>query len=273
MRGHPGIGELVAGVVGVLAVGALTGGCATVEYRVPSSEVQRLAQLPPEARGSEIRVVPANTPEGPPLTAAAVAPQPPPVQAVPLISEPPAELPIEAEPPPEPPPAPPEVAGVAVDVDVGPPPVRLAAPRVVVTPARAPIARPPAFRAPVARAPAVRAPPVVRTGGGSGGGHGSAHGGNIGGGAALVALVVLPIIVIAIVANAVAVANAHAAEARAFDGWVTVTPDHLLRLRYGGNLERLVPLTTLCGSDLVGVRYAVLRETDGPITRRNGYGR
>jgi hypothetical protein len=274
MRRHLGLRALMA----VMTLAALAGGCATVDYRVPSSEVKRLVQLPPVIRHREIRVVPAQTPEGPPLTAADLAPSaPPPAPAPPAIIEPPAEAMVEAEPIAQPP----EVGGVAVQLDVSPPPVRLAAPRVVVAaPARAPVvvhapapvARPPAVRAPPVGAPAVRAP-AVHHGGGSGGGHRGAHGGHMNGGAALVALVVLPIIVIAIVASSIAEANAEAAQARAFDGWVTVAPDHLLRLHYAGDLERLVPLTTLTVSDLIGLRYAVLRDSDGTVTRQGSFGR
>ncbi len=266
MRGHLGLGQRVA----VVALGWLAG-CATVEYRVPSSEVQRLAQLPPAARGSEIRVVPASTPVGPPLTAADLAPPPPPA---PVAAPPPGPPPpVQQEIPP-----PPDEAPICADVEVGPPPV-VEVPRVVVVPARAPLVPPPAFRQPIAKAPVVRPtvvrppvfhPPVVRAPavhhGGSGGGH---HGGGGGGGAvAIAALIVLPIVVIAIIANAAAEANARAADAAAFDGWVSVDPDHLLRLHYGGATERVVPLTTLTPSDLIGVRYGILRDRDGAVTRR-----
>jgi len=284
MRGNAGPGPILAILLAALAVGSAAGGCATVEYRVPSSEMQRLVQLPPEARGSEIRVVPASTPAGPPLTAADVAPRLP-------AAVPPAPPPAPAD---EMPPPPDEVP-LCLDVDVAPPPVVVDVPRVVVVPPPAPIARPRAFREPVvvARAPVAPPPivhppvfhpavahpvvarPVVRAPaihyGGGGGHHGG--GGKINGAVAVAALVVLPIIVIAVIANAAAQANARAAEAASFDGWVSVTPDHLLRLHYAGKLERMVPLTTLTPSDLVGVQFGVLRDQDGPVTRGIGASR
>jgi hypothetical protein len=244
----------------VVVLGSLAGGCATVEYRVPPAEMQRLVQLPPDARGAEVRVVPASAALGPPLTAEQLAPPPPPVAAPPPVEAPPPAAVQVAPPPP-----PPDDTPVAVSVDVSPPPIVVASPRVVV---RRPLPYPrPVVRAPIVRAPPVRAPAIHMHGGG-GGGHHSA-GGNIGGAVAVAALVILPIVAIAIIADA----SAKAAEARNFDGWVAVAPDHLVRLQYGGNLERLVPLTTLCPSDLVGVRFGILRETDGPISRRAGAAR
>ena len=70
MQATVGVEHLLVGVL----LGALAGGCASVEYRVPASEMVRLVQMPPDARGEQIRVVPASTPIGPPLTAAMVAP-------------------------------------------------------------------------------------------------------------------------------------------------------------------------------------------------------
>ncbi|HLK92578.1 MAG TPA: hypothetical protein VKZ18_21970 [Polyangia bacterium] len=253
---------LVGAVLGSLVVG-----CASVEYRVPASEMVRLAQISPAARGDESRVVPASTPMGPPLTAAAVAPHRPsvPPEAEPVRPEEPGSaeaVVVDTEDPPDADP----LSGwsdVTIAVDAtGPPPRPAPAPsrwhgapvasRVVATPVRvAPV------RAAVAGAPPSQG--LV----GSGGHHAGAGGGDMGA-LGIAALIVLPIVIVAVVAEA----SRQAPDARAFDGWVTVSPDHLLHLRYAGDVERLVPLTTLCPSDLVGVRYAVLREDEGRVERR-----
>ena len=165
-----------------LALGTMVGvgGCASVEYRVPTWEVQRLTQLPPAMRGGEVRVVPSD----------AVVPPPPALVA-------------EAPPPPE----------VGVDVElpvvVAPRPV-VVAPRPVVFPVQVgrtvgsgPRAAPPAgggwksgppgnaggWRP--ASAPSRPAPTV--SGRSSGSGHGS-HGGGGGAGAAAGAVVAVAII-------------------------------------------------------------------------------
>src|SRR5262249_5663467 len=69
-------------LVGCLALAAMAataaGGCASVEYRVQGAEVQRLVQLPSAMRGTEVRVVPQNSPV---VAAVAPAPAPAPVPA------------------------------------------------------------------------------------------------------------------------------------------------------------------------------------------------
>jgi hypothetical protein len=112
----------------------------------------------------------------------------------------------------------------------------------------------------VARAPAVH----------STGSHSHAGGGKINGAAIVAVLVILPIVVAIVAANAAAEARARAADAAAFDGWVSVAPDHVLRLNYARTPERTIPLSRLSQSDLVGARFGVLREQDGPIIRLPG---
>lgn len=46
-----------AGLASLLAASALASGCASNTYTIPSAELQRLATLPPEARGQRVRVV------------------------------------------------------------------------------------------------------------------------------------------------------------------------------------------------------------------------
>ena len=234
-----------------LALGAAVGvgGCASVEYRVPTWEVQRLTQLPPAVRGSEVRVVPSDAVVPPPPTLVAEAPPPP-------------EVGIDVE----------------LPVVVAPRPV-VVAPRPVVFPFQVgrtvgsgPRAAPPAggggwksgppgnaggWRP--ASAPSRPAPTV--SGRSSGGGHGS-HGG--GGGAGAAAGAVVAVAIIAILADA-AVTAAEADAARRYDGWVAVDAGHPLRLFYRGGLGRVVPLAQLGPADLIGLQNAVLLEDDGHV--------
>ena len=220
------------------------GGCASVDYRVPTWEVQRLAELSPAERGNEIRVIPAN--------AAVPAPAATPV--------------VEAEPP---------DVDVDVDLDVDVPVV--AAPRPVVAPQRPAVrARPVGATglggswrpAPPVRPGITRPAPVSGRGGatthvrsGSGGGH-SSGGGGAGAGAAAGAIVAVALI--ALVAEAAATASAADA-ARVYDGWVNVDPGHPVHLFYGRNVTKVVPLAQLGSWDLVGLEYAILEEYDGHI--------
>lgn len=56
----------------VLAASLLTGGCAVKSYTIPSSELARLSQVPPETRGQHVRVVQdvlaSDVPEAPAVT-------------------------------------------------------------------------------------------------------------------------------------------------------------------------------------------------------------
>jgi hypothetical protein len=235
-----------------LFLGALVGvgGCASVEYRVPTWEVQRLTQLPPAMRGGEVRVVPSN----------AVVPPPPALVA-------------EAPPPPD----------VDVDVDVeipvvvAPGPV-VVAPRPVVFPRQvgatvgvgtraAPPAGggwkggPPRNAGRWSPAPAPSRPTPAAFGRSSGGHHGG-HGG--GGGAGAAAGAVAAVALIAILAD-VAVTAAEADAASRYDGWVAVDVNHPLHLFYKGGLGRVVPLAQLGPADLIGLQNAVLVEDDGHV--------
>jgi hypothetical protein len=217
-------------------VGATTSGCATAEYRVPAAEVVRLAQIPPPVRGSQIRVIPADRDVAPP-------PPPPPVVVV------------EAPPPP-----------VAVEVGVGVGvggggrgPTRPVGPA---SGSRLPSARPPiaapgttastGWHPTSAPGPGSRAP--------SGGG--LRRGGGGGGGEAAAAVAVVGLIVLIAAASDAA---AEAARAKSFDGWVRVAADHPLRLVYGPNVERSIPLSVLTPSDVLGLSYAVLNEDAGHV--------
>ena len=226
----------------ILGMVAGVGGCASVEYRVPTWEVQRLAELPPAVRGGEVRVIPADD--------VVPAPAPPAV--------------AEAEPP-----------SVDVDVDV---PIVVAPRPVVVAPRPVVIAPHPAVRVrPVGAVPGVWRPasparpgisrPAPVGGHGVGtfharSGRGGGHSG--GGGAGAAAGAVAAVALVAIIVEAAAVAAAADA-ARVYDGWVAVDPGHPVRLYYKGNLSRVVPLAQLAGSDLVGLQYAVLDEDDGHV--------
>jgi hypothetical protein len=56
----------------VVAAGSLVAGCAVNSYRIPNSELQRLAQMQPQARGAHVRViqevVASDVPAAPPVT-------------------------------------------------------------------------------------------------------------------------------------------------------------------------------------------------------------
>ena len=287
-------------LLGICVAGA-AGGCASVIYRVPGTEVQRLAQLPPMSRGDEVRVVPHDAPLSPStqqvLPAPPIAPAIPAPPNLPAPSGPPGEgdeIVIDDEEAPPPPVAP----GLYVDVSVPvggrrpllPPPVAPAFPRAapaspgtlrgspVASAARPAPAAPSGgvWRgAPVAPAP--RPAPVPVSGGWRGtpvsfaprpvafrhssGGHHGRGGGNS---AAVVGGVVAVVGLVAILA--VAAEHAHEVEqARTFDGWVSTPPTHILHLRYGGNLERTVPLYNLRLEDTIGVRYAFLRGGGGSV--------
>jgi hypothetical protein len=227
-----------------LVLGAMVGvgGCASVEYRVPTWEVQRLTELPPAMRGGEVRVVPADAVVAPPP--ALVVDQPPP---------------------------PPEVGiDIEVPVVVAPRPVVVIAPRVA-APVRAgsrpaPPAgggwksAPPTNAGGWKAAPAAARPSGSAIGRSGGGRHVSRGGGGAGAAAGAVAAVAL----VAILADA-AVTAAEADTARRYDGWVAVEASHPLRLSYGSGLGRVVPLAQLGPADLIGLQNAVLVESDGHV--------
>jgi hypothetical protein len=232
-----------------LVLGAMVGvgGCASVEYRVPTWEVQRLTQLPPAMRGGEVRVVPSNAVVPPPPALVADAPPPP-------------QIDIDVE----------------IPVVVAPRPV-VVAPRPVVFPRQVgttvgagPRAAPPTgggWRSgPPGNAGRWRPAPVpsrptsAAFGRSSGGRHVSRGGGGAGAAAGAVAAVAL----IAILAD-VAVTAAQADAAHRYDGWVAVDANHPLHLFYGGGLGRVVPLAQLGPADLIGLQNAVLVEGDGHV--------
>ncbi len=247
MVGTRWLGYLVRWLVLGSMVGV--GGCASVEYRVPTWEVQRLTELPPGMRGGEVRVVPSD----------AVVP-PPPV--------------LVADPPPSP-----EVGiDVEIPVVVAPRPVVVVGPRPAVFPRQVgatvgsgPRAAPPAGGG-------WKSGPPANTGGGwrpapapsphtptaIGRSSGGRHGGHGGGGAGAAAGAVAAVALIAILADA-AVTAAEADTARRYDGWVAVEAGHPLRLFYGGGLGRVVPLAQLGPADLIGLQNAVLVESDGHV--------
>jgi hypothetical protein len=294
-----------ASALSLLALAAIVagagGGCAsTATYRVPGLEVQRLARLPPEARGTDVRVVPETAPLYP--STQRLEPPPPPVVAPPpgppMYGPAPEVVVVEEQPPVvvEP--------GVFVDVTVpiggghphvarpprvieGRPPPRVAPP-----PARAgftgtPVSgggglrgSPPVTSAPrttgwraspIASAPRSSAPghtsvPSRSFGGShsSGGGHHSSGGG---GGSNAAAAVGAAVVIVGLVALAAVAADsaAKADQARKLDGWVNVDPGHPLRLHYSNNLERVVPLSDLQPSDTIGLQYGVLSADEGEV--------
>jgi hypothetical protein len=75
--------------------------------------------------------------------------------------------------------------------------------------------------------------------------------------------------VVALVAVVAAVASAaNKGQRRPFDGWISLRPEHPLRLIYANGVRRIVPLDLLRPSDLVGLKHAyVRRRADGPVIR------
>jgi hypothetical protein len=75
--------------------------------------------------------------------------------------------------------------------------------------------------------------------------------------------------VVALVAVVAAVASAvNKGQRRPFDGWISLRPEHPLRLIYANGVRRIVPLELLQPSDLVGLKHAyVRRRADGPVIR------
>ena len=280
-------GALSALALAAIVVAGATSGCAsTSTYRVPGLEVQRLAKLAPEARGTNVRVVPETAPLYP--STERTAPPPPPIVAPPpgppVYGPAPEEVVVVEEQPPvvvvEP--------GVYVDVTV---PIGGGHPRVAPPPhARSaftgtPVSgggglrgSPPVTSAPhaagwrgspVASAPRMSAPshtsvPSRSIGGshGGGGGHHSSGGGSNAAAAVGAAVVIVGLIALAAVA---ADSAAKADQARKFDGWVNVNPEHPLRLHYSNNLERVVPISALQPSDTIGLQYGVLSGDDGEV--------
>lgn len=226
-----------------LVLGAMVGvgGCASVEYRVPTWEVQRLTQLPPAMRGGEVRVVPAD----------AVVPPPP----APIVDQPP--------PPPE----------VGIDIDI---PVVVASRPVVIAPRVAAPVRVASRAAPPAGGGWKSTPPTNAggwkaasaparpSGSGIGRSSGGRHVSRGGGGAGAAAGAVAAVALIAVLADA-AVTAAEADTARRYDGWVAVDAGHPLHLFYGGGLGRVVPLARLGPADSIGLQNAVLVESDGHV--------
>ena len=276
------------------AVLALTAvGCASSSYRIPGAEMQRLAYLNSNARGTLVRVVPPDAS----TTYLAAVPEAPPV--VPL-EQPPLTAPTDPD----------ERQAVATDqvyvderptfsgdlgIDAAGPPrngpsaPRRAAPSGVLRgtaspgPRVAPAFSPPVFT-PVVRAPPMRAAvaalprgnmgaltgrsapsrapipaPSVRVGGGHGGG-GHSSGGAFSGGDGVVALIA----VVAIVGIAVLIAEAASEDPPPFDGWARISPDQPLHPRYRDS-ERVVKLRELRPTDLVGLRDTVVSDKEGRL--------
>jgi hypothetical protein len=296
-------GALSAMALAAIVVAGATAGCAsTSTYRVPGLEVQRLAKLPPEARGDSVRVVP----ETAPLYPSTERPAPPPP---PIVAQPPAPpaygpAPVEVVVVEEQPPVVVVEPGVYVDVTVpvggghphvapprpvveGRPP-----PRVAPAPPHSVFAgtpgsgggglrgSPPVTSAPraagwrgspVASAPRMSAPSHTsvpsRSFGGSHGTGGVHHRSGGGGGSNAAAAVGAAVVIVGLVALAAVAADsaAKAEQARKFDGWVSVNPGHPLRLHYSNNLERVVPISALQPSDTIGLQYGVLSGDDGEV--------
>jgi hypothetical protein len=295
---------LLVAALGVLIAGAGGGCVVSSTYRVPGLEVQRLANLPPQERSNNIRVVPETAPLYPSRQLAAAPP--PPIAPAPVVAPAPGppvydpEVVVVEEEPPVVVAEPGVYVDVAVPIGGGHPHVAPSphvvsgrpAPRVAPPPARtgwvgAPVSAGGGLRGspPVGAAPRVsgwRGSPVgsvPRTsvpthvgvprssGGGHVGGGGGHHGGGGGSGANAAVAVGAAVAIVGLVALAAVAAdsNAKADRARNFDGWVDVNPSHPLRLHYSNNYERTVPLSALQPSDAIGVQYAVLSSDDGDV--------
>jgi hypothetical protein len=253
-------------------------GCLSHEYRVSRSELQRLAEMPPEARGAHVRVVQKLGAR----RAAAVDPSAPPAWSSPSP---------EALPPPD------QVVIVDDGYDDGhghghvyvsggwgsgggggggggggrpwrgpaaAPPVGPRAPlpqasaggAVPARPAMAAGGRAPGSGAAVARPASAGVPKPAPASGGGGGG--LRLGGGGGGGSD--ELVVLAVIAIA-VASLAAVGLA-ATEGVRYDGQAAVAPGQLVYLQTGSG-ERPVPLASLTTADLAGVDEGLIRDDEG----------
>ena len=277
----------------LLLLALLAHGCGYSTYNIPPAELQRLTQLPPSQRGEHVRVytdgvVPAAAPS-PPVTAPSppVAPAPaiPPPTAPPTPQPPDASVngqslvePEQAEevvvpivepaqpsvvvavdlippapvPPPHMRPAPPRLHPVATRPNT-PPPVATAprpGPRLPVSPGHG------ALPASAGRGPA----PIVHAGHGAAGLHHSGGGGGGGGSAAAVGAVVGAVVLVGVM-----VALANASEPVLFDGWIHTDSEHPLHLIYTSGWEREIRLCDLKPADLVGVRSAVMYNTEGAI--------
>jgi hypothetical protein len=277
---------LLALAVAIAFAGA-TSGCLSHEYRVSRRELDRLAQLPPDARGQQVRVVQKiGARRAPPVT-----------PGIPVGSGvPPGALPPPGDGdwyPDDGRDGDPAVFGdIYVQGGVswsgpggggaghGPPPPgagsgswhRSAGP-----PSGGPvtIARPAGAQPSLAGAAVPARPAAVPSGGravappagassGSGGSSGGALGGlslpSSGGGGGSDELVVYAVIAIAVAS--MAVVGLGATEGMRFDGDVSLPPGQLVYLQRNG-AEQAVPLHLLSAADLAGVDEALVRDDEG----------
>jgi hypothetical protein len=262
-------------VVLLAAFGLTTSGCLSHEYAVTRDELNRLAQLPPDARGQKVKVVQKiGARRAPPVT-----PGVPMGSAVPPGAMPPPTADWDSDP---------DVyvhGGGHVWIDGGghshrhggPPapgvgrgswrgPAPSTGPAVPAPPAGAQAMAPtPAGGMPVAARPlggatAARPVPAAPAGGKGGGSFGNLPVPSGGGGGNGDELVVYAVIAIAVAS--MAVIGLGATEGMRFDGDVALPPGQLVYLQQNGG-ERPVPLHLLTPADLAGVDEALVRDDEG----------
>jgi hypothetical protein len=231
------------------------GGCLSNEYVIPKAELARLATLPPEQRGQQVRVVQSL---GDRRSDAIDTSQPPPAQPEAYAQGgygpegPPPEGYVEES-------GPPVSVGVFV---VGPPPPLLPPPPLFPPLPRSVGRGAPSPRGPVAGVPGRVAPPPKKPAGSGGSGLGTVSGGNSKND--LVALV----IVFAILATVGMVAT----EGVRYDGTVAMYPWQGVHLKDGNGQEREVPLAQLTQADVASTSEAVVMDDEGWGMMRLGRG-
>ena len=251
---HPLFTPRFVTLVALTVLVQTTSGCLSNEYRIPPTELKRLAALPPEARGQQVRVIQAlGSRRNPPVNPTADELEPPPAAEETYESEPPVFV----------------DAGVRVDVDV---PVVVDGSRRNVAGGRGP--RPPGggSAAPSARgwrgsppgstaSSGFRGTPPRSTGGGSTGGGSFSLPSGGGGGDRPEALVVLAVVVVALAA--VASVFLVASEGMRFDGYAQIHPDQTVRLKTDRGEDRFVTLGTLSAQDAASAEEALVMDDEG----------
>jgi hypothetical protein len=269
-----------------------------VARRPPPPPPAAYAAAPPPPPGGFDPAAPPAPPPPPPagFDPAAVAPPPPPAA---YATEPPPydpgpdatlEVDVGVDAPP-----PVVVRGPVVRVRPAPvyvaPPVAARPPRVATTVVVVPGGGGGLRGAPVA--PALRGSPVAGGGGGwrgapvvaaarprvgpavFGGSRGGFHssgrslgGRGGGGGSGSAAAVAVGVVAVVGLVAALAVAADHAdrvEQAKNYNGWIRVAPTHPVHLHYGGDRQRVVPLSEIQEVDTLGLQYAVIRASEGTV--------
>ncbi|HET6283590.1 MAG TPA: hypothetical protein VFH73_21730 [Polyangia bacterium] len=244
-------------LVALIVLVQTTAGCLSNEYRIPSTELQRLAALPPEARGQHVRVIQALGERRSPAlgsTEHELPPAPPPEDAATEWEQPPT---FDSN------------APVNVDVQV-----MLSGQRKQVGVGRGP--RPVGDGGGTRTASGWRGSPPGSSGsgfrgtpppsggggvGGGGGGRFSPPGGGSSGGDHPEALVVLAVIVVALAA--VASVFLVASEGMRFDGFAELDPEQTLYLKTDRGEDKIVTLSTLSVQDAASAEEALVKDDEG----------